>query len=271
MRAFLRQPLARFVALGLLILLVDSLLGVTSFTEDTGAETVVVDANVRSTVDTQLHASLGRVPTTPERTEALERWVREEVLVREARSLGLDRTDALVRNRLAETMVYVSRSLQVAPEPTEEELRAAFAQERARYEVPEKWSIRQMYTGEDRALADRLAERWQAGEDPVSLGQEASEPPGGPVLRGRTGERLEEMFGEAFVLGLAWLEDEPAVLQSDRGWHVVKVMSRQEGKTPTFEEARDRLVQRWRARWVEEASQEATDALLERYEVIGWP
>lgn len=271
MTAILRQPLARFVALGLLILCVDSVLGVTEYAEDSGAQTVVVNREVRDTVEARLVASLGRTPSQEEREKALEHWVREEILVREARSLGLDRGDVLVRNRLAETMVYVHRSLQVPPEPSDEELRAVFAEESDRYAVPEKWSLRQLFTGEDRALADRLASRWQAGEDPVELGEEAQEAPGGPVLRGRTTERLEEQFGGEFVRGLAWLETEPVPLRSERGWHVVKVLSRQESKTPHFEEVRDRLAQRWRARWVEEASREATDALLERYEVVGWP
>ena len=271
MSALLRQPLAQFGVLGVLILAADGLLGVTPRPQDIGDETVVVDAGVREAVEAQLTASLGREPTAAERAGGLERWVREEVLVREARALGLDRGDALVRNRLAETMVYVHRSLQVAPEPTEEQLRALFVAERERYEVPEKWSIRHLYAADDRALADRLSARWQAGEDPVTLGKEVPPPPGGPVLRGRTTERLEELFGDDFVRGLPWLGATPSVLRSDRGWHVVEVLSRQEGKAPSFEQAHDRLAQRWRAQWVQEASREATDALLEQYEVVGWP
>ena len=128
MRGLSRQPLARFVALGLLIVCVDSLFGVTTYTEDIGAETVVVDDDVRKAVDGALFASLGRPPTADERAQALERWVREEVLVREARALGLDQATYWFGTVWPRRWQHV-RSLQVAPEPTDDELWSVFRAE----------------------------------------------------------------------------------------------------------------------------------------------
>ena len=63
-------------------------------------------------------------PPTPAELEGLiEAHIREEVLYREARALGLEQDDTIVRRRMAQKMEFLFEDLAPLAEPTEEELR----------------------------------------------------------------------------------------------------------------------------------------------------
>ncbi len=60
-------------------------------------------------------------------------YLREEALVREAQSLGLDQGDAIVRRRLIQKMELLLRGLSEPEPPTDEELRAYYDAHRDQY------------------------------------------------------------------------------------------------------------------------------------------
>ena len=135
-------------------------------------------------------------------------------------------------------------------------------------------TLRQLFVGRlaGQAHAEVLAARWQEGEDPRDLAEEAEAPPGGPVLRGRAPERLAELFGAPFAEAVqAAPLGQPQVVASTAGWHVVAVQERREGRALSFDEAHARLVLRWKAEWLSTASEAAFEARAERYQIVGWP
>jgi len=232
---------------------------------------IIVTPEIVSEQTTNLSKTLGRAPSSAELQRVMEQWIQTEVLAREARAVGLDRNDAVVRNRLANKMTYVHRSIEVAPRPTDQQLRNLFESNSEDYRIETQLTLRQLYTGADESLARQLRESWLAGEDPRQLADQALTPPGGPVLRGRTPERLAELFGDSFSDSVLTLEDEPKVLASNRGWHVVRVESRRSERQLTFEQAKDRLAIRWQNEWIRTASDKATSDIIKRYRVTGWP
>jgi hypothetical protein len=66
----------------------------------------------------------GHAPSAKELDQAVEAYVREEVLNREARALGFDRDDSIVRRRLAQRMDFIATADVEGRTPTDEELRA---------------------------------------------------------------------------------------------------------------------------------------------------
>ena len=193
-------------------------------------------------------------------------WVDTEILVREAERLGLDRQDPIIRERLAAKMSRVHAALEQAPEPSDEELGELWEKTRADFVLPARVTLRQLFSpDEDSARA--LAARWEAGEDPRILPGEPA--PGGPVLRGRTPERLAELFGQDFADAVRSLDgEEIVVLESSEGWHAVQLQERQEAQELSFEEARDRLVVRWKTEQGRVMAARAAEDLRSRYEVL---
>lgn len=267
MSGWWREPYAQFALFAALVLAAQLARGRPPLAEH-DPQRVVVDDALREELDRQLLASLGRAPTPEEQAAAVAQWVDAEVLVREARRLGLDRTDPQVRARLVQKMSLLAESLEVPPEPTDEALRALWRSDPQTFHEPARVTLRQLWAP-DRSEAERLREAWLAGEDPRSLG---AAPPSGPVLRARDLEQLAVQFGAPFADGVrAAPEGATTVLASTEGWHVVRVEQRTEGGPIPFEQARDRLRLRWQQAWLADARRRALESVRAAYQVEGWP
>jgi hypothetical protein len=266
--ALLRDPLVHFLALGLLIF------AFTPAPSTAPAESTVIE--VDDVLIQDLRALLGqrleRLPTPEELTREVDAWIDQEILVRTARSQGLDRGDPQIRERLAERMAFVLGAREVPQTPDEATLRALYDARKAAFRVALQVTLRQCFAGADRARADTLLAAAEAGATRAQLAERCDPPPGGPVLRGRSKDRLVKQFGPAFIEDLdttpvgAW-----HLRQSTRGWHVVRIEHRRDGRPIPFEAARGRLIAAWRRQQTADARRTALDALRTRYQVRGWP
>ncbi len=275
-RSLLREPLVHFLAFGVAVVSLQVAFGPVSPSPQVSTPeplVVAVSDDVLADLQWRLTRTLGRPPRPDELSAEVDAWIRTEVLVREARERGLDRGSDVVRAHLAQEMVYVLEGSQVPDDPTDEALQTLLDAHPEDYTLDGQLTLRQLFVaGQDRDRAQALLVRLQAGEDPVSLAEVSDPPPGGPVLRGRTPERLAEVYGASFVEAVQALpEGTWGLTTSPDGLHLVRVERRQERRALTLEEARDRLVLRWKAEHARAATDATFDALRGRYEVQGWP
>jgi hypothetical protein len=162
--------------------------------------------------------------------EVKARAIEDEVLYREAIRLGLDRDDPIVRQRLAQKLLLLVEDLGGASQsPTDAELRAFFDEDQARWR---------------RAPRTHFVHVFASRKDVLSDGA-AGEP--FPYSRDVTGTRedIARVYGATFadaVVATAPSNAFGAPLQSTFGWHRVRVVDREPGRIPTFEEARDEIV-----------------------------
>jgi hypothetical protein len=280
MRRLLREPLLLYLAFGVGVVAVQRVFGGQETAEvGVAAEAaepgpIVVDDRVVAERERRLRARLGRAPTEAELAAAVETWIDEEVLLREARAAGLDREDTVIRARLVRQAAFLAAATTVPPEPTEAELRALYTEVADEFRVPDRLTVRQVFvSGDDEARAAALQAEWAAGADGRVLGEAADDPPGGPVLRARTVDHLERQLGAGFAGAAAGLEvGGLARVRGAEGWHVIRLEDRTDGDAAaSFEAARGRLVVRWKAAWIDRAQAEAAAAARGRYEVVGWP
>ena len=269
-RHWTREPLLHFLVFGLFVFGVECM-----FSEPRGRQgddVIVVSQALLNDLEGQLEQQLEReLVTERELGEAVDAWIMSEVLVREAHKRGLSTDDPIVRAHLVRKMRHVVDAREVAPVPTEEELKALYRQHASDYHLKTQLTLRQLYvsTKED---ADALLARAQQGEPLKTLSADAELPPGGPVLRGRELAALAAGYGEGFVVGL---ETQPlgewVVRRSTAGWHVVRVEKRRPGRQLDFEEARNRLLLRWQRAQVKLLSADALQSMRDAYTVQGWP
>ncbi len=95
---------------------------------------------IRNSDVTQLiarwNAQFKRNPTEQEMRALLNNHIREEVLYREAKALGLDQDDVIIRRRLAQKMEFLFQDLLVDTDPIEEEIDAFFQKNISKYQIP---------------------------------------------------------------------------------------------------------------------------------------
>ncbi|PRQ03739.1 hypothetical protein ENSA5_12890 [Enhygromyxa salina] len=101
-RTWYREPLIQFAAIGLALLGGARLVGLAE-----PRATIVVSDDTLARLEADLTRSLGRAPTEAELDASLRAWADDEMLYREARARGLDRSDPIIRRRLTQKMQFL--------------------------------------------------------------------------------------------------------------------------------------------------------------------
>lgn len=174
----------------------------------------------------------GRPATAPAlRREVLAQVIDDELLVREARRLGLDQDDAILRRRLIQKTLFLAEDLGGASrELTEPQLQAYFAEHRHDYRLPARARFHHV-VAPDGAIP-RASELPTPGHAPTGTLQVSDDD-----------RHLQQDFGAAFVAHL-WaspLGKWSGPVRSKVGLHLVFVDEREPERLASYEEARDRL------------------------------
>ena len=117
-----------FVVLGALIF------GLSRFGQESELQITVTEGRQES-MQRRFEKAQGRSPTSAELDRLIQSWVDEEILVREARSLGLDEADPVVRRRLLQKMNWLIESTQAENTDADADDGAVIQQMRTRYDV----------------------------------------------------------------------------------------------------------------------------------------
>ncbi|MDG2004048.1 MAG: peptidylprolyl isomerase [Novosphingobium sp.] len=215
-----------------------------------------------------------------ERRKLVEDYVREEALYREARALGLDRDDSAIRRRLVQSLRF---SLQGegegegeggAAEPSEADLRTFFAANRDRYTESAKLSFSHIYfdkalrgSGAARdaarqalALAGKgdwlaMGDRYPYQRSQVELREDA--------LASELGEEAARRIFAMAAQGERW----QGPVESELGFHLIRIDRSTAGSEPVFAQIRGELVAGLERERREKQLQRAVDGIVEGYRV----
>jgi hypothetical protein len=139
-----REPLIHFFVLGLVVF---GLRGVIEQGEETTVDPFLVEVS-SAEIDwfrTMWRKRMGREPTVEELRGQVNQLIREEILSREAVTMGLDEGDMVVRRRLAQRMDFLFRDLAETAGPSDDELRGYLKDNRSTYEIPGRVSFTHVY------------------------------------------------------------------------------------------------------------------------------
>jgi hypothetical protein len=267
LRRLLREPLLHVVVLGALLFALHR-----SVAPPSADEEVVVPPDALAGMREEFRRRTNRMPSATDEQAMLERWVDDEVLVREALALGLDRGDPIVRRRLIQKMEYLIENTEPVQAPTDAELQTYLAANAARYATPARLSFTHVFVSAQRAgagAADEAAAlqtQLEGGADPAALGD--------PFLRGRemrqhTQAEIAAMFGAPFAAEVARLPEGSwsAPIRSTFGLHLVRVSERHAGAEPVLAAVRAQVERDWRDDRRRLLDREARARLRARYHV----
>ncbi|MCK3779753.1 peptidylprolyl isomerase [Ensifer sesbaniae] len=270
LKRLLREPLVHFLALALLIFAAHGLLRGDADHPDK----IVVSASKIEQMATVFTKTWQRSPTADELKGMIDDYVKEEVLVRQALELGLDRDDTVVRRRLRQKIEFLNAADAVPVAVTDPELEAYLAANPAAFATDAKLAFEQLFLNPARHgdtmardAAALLAElRSNDMADPASLG-DVSLLPAAVQLTSKAA--IDQMFGGALADGLekAPLGQWTGPLASSFGLHLVRVTEHRPGRVPQLADIRDEVVREWENARRSELEQQRFGELLARYEV----
>ena len=168
-----KSPLLHFMVLGVLVFLLYSFFASRQPRE---SEEIVVSAQQIELLASMWQKQWRRPPTQQELDGLIQSYIREEVLYRQALSMGLDRDDTVIRRRLAQKIEFLAQDLAAQVEPTDQELRNYFVENPEKFEVPPRITFQHVYINLDQrgdsaeTEAELILSELRAGGDPRQLG-----------------------------------------------------------------------------------------------------
>jgi PPIC-type PPIASE domain len=270
-RAF-REPLVHFLVLALVVFAAYYV--VASSAGGGKADRIVITSGKTEQLAARFAQVWQRPPSPQELKGLIDEQVKEEIYVREALALGLDKDDTVIRRRLRQKMELLSDAGADALSPTDAELETYLKAHPETFAVNLAMSFEQVFlnpqrqgAGTGQTAATILATLKANPEtDASTLGDASLLPAEMPLT---SVDSIGHMFGSEFAdaIGKAKVGAWTGPIASSFGLHVVRVSERQEGRIPALGEVRDAVFREWANDKRKQLENDRLAALLKRYEV----
>jgi hypothetical protein len=194
-----------------------------------------------------------RPPTQEELRGLLTDYVNEQLLAREARTLGLEDNDVIVRRRLAQKLTFLIEDTVRRTEPSEVELQQFYAARPQHFRSDTRLSFEHVYFSPERRANARSdatdALRLLEYGAPLPAGELGDRLLVGAEFHDETEQSISGSFGPEFARAVFSLKPGTwsGPIQSGYGLHLVRVSALlQEARLHPFSDVRDRVVEEWR-------------------------
>lgn len=263
-RRILTEPLFHFFLLGLAIFAWFWALNPTGSGSE-NRQNITVTSQQVVLLAHQYKAARRRFPTPDELSNLIDAYVQQEVLVREARALGLDQSDGIIRNRLAQKMTFLATSAAQAAEPSDAALGAFFEDNQKSYLTRERVRFEQVALAQG-ADAEAAKAALNKGQTPTDLATSILLPQGMALSAEQV---VDGTFGIGFFAQIRTLE--PSVwggpVRSGYGLHLIKLLQHQPATVPPLQDIRERVLLDWRKARVQELTEAQVKQMRAQYEI----
>ncbi len=275
MKQVFREPLVHFVALGALLFGAYALLNRGSASpKENEAVTIRITTNLVAWLADTWVRQRQRPPTQEELNGLVRESLREELLAREARAMGLDENDLIVRRRLAQKLEFVVQDTARLAEPTDEDLRRFYEANPDRFLTQATLSFTQVYFSRERredAAADAKAALAELGQSPPAarpsdLGDHLLD----PEMLDADAQTVSGQFGREFARAVfalppgAW----HGPIESGYGLHLVRVTGAKPAQRRELGEVKAQVLDLWRDQERREENERYFASLLKKYVVV---
>ncbi len=271
---WLREPWVHFLILGFALFALSAVLS------DRGADDASQRIDVTSAeiewLTRNWEARWQRPPTETELRGLVDDYIRQEVLYREALTMGLDRDDEIIRRRMVQKIEFLTEDLAAQAQPTEVQLRSYYQENLDKYRLPERRSFSHIYFNVDRrgdAAAVEAAEgtRAQLLASPASasyaeLGDRFMLP---HDYSAQSEAEVARQFGQRFAAALFGVEpmEWQGPIASGYGLHLVRVAEVWEGSVPELAMVRSDVLRDYATELRDQLREAMFSSLATQYEI----
>jgi peptidyl-prolyl cis-trans isomerase C len=247
MKRILKEPLVYFFVLGFVVFGLHSFLNNENQLRDEDPFTVAVTSSDIEWIRSSFEVRMKRQPTQQELQGRINRYIRDEILFREASAMGLDERDLVIQRRLVQKLTFVFEDLAESVEPTDDELKKYLQENQEKYRIPEMITFTQVYFNPDKRkdvtkeaenVLARLKSEQSAPEEAASLGDMIMID---TSYKERSPDEIARALGKGFSDDLfsagemGW----QGPIASTFGLHLVYIEKRSASKMPEFENIRE--------------------------------
>lgn len=280
MRRLLKEPLVHFILLGGALFVWHSIWEARAQNED---YTVTLsqqdlDAAFQKTLErkiARLELPLGGVLPDADKAALREDYIENEVLLKEARRMGLGQNDETVQRRLLQKMRFMISEMSEPDEPSEAELRAYYDANASGFVTAERRKFREIVLFE-RRHGDNLQSKARDVETALKSGPANWYEYGDPMAPKDSNAplpseaSLTREYGREFAGAVFALETEQwsGPIASPFGVHFIYVEDVTPAAAIPFEDAKDAVEAAWREAETRGAYENHINELVQKYKVV---
>lgn len=208
----------------------------------------------------------GRAPSGREINNMVIAWAQNEILYREARRMGLDRGDDMIRNRLILKIRNVLFNNVVIDYPSEEQLQEFFEFNQKAYYIPERYDLEMIALPASYDLQDARALEAQASSEGMPeaiLGSRFR-------YENRPEQNVAAMFGKEAsdkLLAADANAEQWSLISNEQGHHLVRITNKREAVVPSLESVRSQVIQDWERYVGDTQISDQTYSIARQYQV----
>lgn len=238
---------------------------------DPASKTVTVTPDRVEQLAANFSQTWQRGPSPAELDGLIKDYVKEEIYYREAKRMGLDLDDPIVRRRLRSKMEFLSQAELENQHPSDAVLQAWLGRHPDRYAASARYSFDQIYLdalregeidGRAKALRSEIGRGadWRRLGDPISLAHS---------LDNADRETIARTFGDEFVKALSGVRPGgwEGPITSGYGLHLVRVRAVESSGKPQLADVRQQVENDWRAATAIQREARAYKAIADNYTV----
>jgi peptidyl-prolyl cis-trans isomerase C len=266
-----REPLMHFVLLGLVIWAASAY-----WSAHRSRYLIHIGAADRERIATNYYRQFGQLPTTDQLRQFVDRYVREEIYLREGQALHLDADDEIVRRRIVQKYEFLEADLAVSDIPTDIQLQQWAKRSLSRYLTPERVAFSHVYfsvdvDGERAAKARAASTLARLRAMHVSRAADQGDPfPGPSEVSSLAPDEASRLFGKSELTSALFalpVNQWSGPYRSGYGWHLVYVTEKMASTLPGFGEIRDRVLADYQNERRREMNARAFERLRAKYTI----
>jgi hypothetical protein len=283
-----REPLVHFLVIGLGFFLLFNLVSDDKVQVDD--QRIVVDEPAllefmqfqAKAFDTEYFTKQLASLTVKERQQLIDGYIREEVLYREAKNLGMELNDNLIRRRMVGKIEYLTHSM-ASPlvNETQEQLKELYQQRKDEYYIEPSITFTHVFFDAEKhglnkalELAESQLDEFISKSMPTftDAAKYSDRFPYHINYVKRSRSFINSHFGDSFAQEL--FSDETnnknwfGPIRSVYGYHLVLKLEKTEGRYPPIDEVMEELSEEFKRQKILELQNQAIQALISGYQII---
>lgn len=274
MRRLFSEPLVQFIILGGLLFVLVSYF---QQKKDTASRNIIVDNERIRLMLLNYKTQTGNLPTKKQLDAFIENYIKEEISFREAKRMGLDKDDEIIRRRLTQKFAFLQTDLADIAPPTEADLKKFYAGNPALFSNNASVSFSHIYfsaDGNSDAAAKQKSMLVLRELQQTSLTRSPEKGDRFPLQYDYTEQTkldVQQNFGsnqmtdELFKGPLnVWL----GPVQSGYGWHLIYIVKRETASELPFEAVKEDVKMKWMDSVKAAQNQKLFEQLSKKYNII---